>query len=204
MYNIFINFRNADDASAATMIDRDLSTRFGSERIFRDSKSIKAGADFAGAILSAIHECQVMIAVIGPRWLTARGADGRNALDDEEDWIRRELLAAKEHGVRVIPILVGQITPKPDRSELPPELAWLADVQYRRINNREADGDLVALAAELQDLVPGLEDRTRVVEGPTGATHVITVTGNSGPVHAGNGNQFNGRMDYVAGREETP
>lgn len=200
MHDVFINFRNDDDASAATMIERDLSTRFGSEKVFRDSKSIRAGDEFPQRLLSAVRASRVMIAVIGPRWLTARGADGRNALDNEQDWIRRELLEARKHGVRVIPVLIGQATQRLSRPDLPPELSWLADVQYRRVNNREADGDLTTLAAELAELVPGLEDRTKTARETGNATHVTNVSGNFGPVHAGHGDQVN----YIGDRGDTP
>jgi hypothetical protein len=156
-----------------------------------------------------------MLAVIGPRWLVARGPDGRNALDDEQDWIRRELLAAKEYGVRVIPVLVGDRTAKLDRAALPPVLSWLADVQFRRFNNRDADADLATIAADLVGFVPGLTDRTTATTGDSRLSDtniatrdvrgdIITVTGNSGPVHVGRGSQFNGPTNYLAGRGDRP
>lgn len=201
---VFINFRNDDDASAATMIERDLSTRFGSAKIFRDSKSISAGDEFPERLLSAIHHSRVMIAVVGPRWLTARDTNGRNALDNELDWTRRELLEARRCGLRVIPVLIGQTTQRLNGADLPPELSWLAEVQYRRVNNREAEADLAALAAELEELVPGLRDRTKIATETTDATRVTNISGNYGPVHAGRGHQFNGLTHYVDGRGQTP
>lgn len=199
MPDVFINFRNDDDGSAATMIERDLSARFGPEKIFRDSKSISAGDEFPQRLLSAVHDSRVMLAVVGPRWLKVR--DGRRALDDEQDWVRRELLEARQRGVRVIPVLIGD-TKRLDHTKLPPDLAWLAHVQYRRVNNREADADLAALAAELAELVPGLQDRTKVAGQTGNAARVTNISGNSGPVHAGRGHQFNGPTHYIAGRGE--
>jgi hypothetical protein len=202
--DVFINFRSADEGSTATTIERDLSARFGSDKIFRDSKSIQGGDEFPQVLLSAVQHCRVMIAVIGPKWLTARGPDGSNALDNELDWTRRELVEARQRGVRVIPVLIGQGMDRLDRGDLPPELAWLADAQYRRFNNREADADLAALAAELEELVPGLVDRTKTVRANTNATHVTNINGNSGQVHTGRGHQFNGLTHFVEGRGETP
>jgi hypothetical protein len=212
MPDVFINFRTGDEESAATVIERELSARFGSEKVFRDSKSIRAGEDFPRRLLSALHGSRAMLAVIGPRWLTARGKGGRNALDDEKDWIRRELLEAKDYGVRVIPVLVGEGVPRLDRAALPPVLSWLADKQYRRFNNRDAEADLAGIAGELAQLVPGLEDRTKA-ESPRPGVHnmvrdvggdVITISDNHGPVHGGRGHQFNGQTNYVAGRGEAP
>jgi hypothetical protein len=211
MSDVFINFRTGDEESAATLIDRDLSNRFGREKIFRDSRSIRAGEEFPRRLLSAVHGSRAMLAVIGPRWLVARGSDGRNALDNEQDWIRRELLEAKEFGVRVIPILVGERTARLDRAAMPPVLSWLADVQYRRFNNRSAEADLATIAAELIELVPGLVDRTAAVTGESGRSgitstardvhgDVINVSDTSGPVHVGRGHQFNGPANYLDNR----
>lgn len=211
MPDVFINFRTGDEESAATLIDRDLSTRFGSEKVFRDSKSIRAGEEFPQRLLSAVHGSRVMLAVIGPRWLVARGSDGRNALDNEQDWIRRELLEAKEFGVRVIPVLVGERTARLDSAAMPPVLTWLADLQYRRFNTRSADADLATIAAELIELVPGLADRTAAVAGESvrsGITStardvhgdIINVKDTSGPVHVGRGHQFNGSTTYLDSR----
>jgi hypothetical protein len=40
MHEVFINYRTGDSDEAATMIERTLSERFGTERIFRAAKSI--------------------------------------------------------------------------------------------------------------------------------------------------------------------
>jgi hypothetical protein len=211
MPDVFINFRTGDEESAATLIDRDLSARFGKEKIFRDSRSIRAGEEFPKRLLSAVHGSRAMLAVIGPRWLTAQGPDGRRALDNKQDWIRRELLEAKKYGIRVIPILVGARTERLDKAAMPRELAWLAEVQYRRFSTRTADADLAMIASDLSEFVPGLRDRTTTaasesgrsgIASTTGEVHgdVINVNGTSGPVHAGKGHQFNGATNYVDNR----
>ncbi len=207
MADVFINFRSEDEASAATMIERDLSARFGKEKIFRDSKSIRAGDEFPQRLLSAVRDCRVMIAVIGPQWLTARGADGRNALDNESGWTRRELLEARKQGVRVIPVLIDQDT-RLDRDKLPPELSWLADVQYRRLNNREADaGSGVARCRTRRAGAGSARQAAKRAGDHTVFTRPRYVTIHHhgkffGPVHAGHGNQFNGPTRYIAGRED--
>lgn len=204
MPDVFINFRTGDEESAATVIERDLATRFGREKIFRDSTSIRAGEDFARRILSAVHGSRALLAVIGPRWLSDR-------LADEQDWVRRELLEAREYGVRVIPVLVGDM-PRLDGVALPKELSWLKDVQFRRFNNADADADLATIAAELVEFVPGLEDRTKTEARQAAVNNsardvrgnMINITGNHGPVHGGRGDQFNGPTNYYAGRGDTP
>lgn len=209
MPDIFINYRTGDEESAATAIERDLAARFGREKVFRDSTSIRAGDQFPNRLLAGVHGGRVLLAVIGPRWQDPRDPNGRSPLEHEDDWVRRELLEARKYGVRVIPVLVGA-APRLDRVPLPPELAWLRDVQFRQFRNADAAADLAKLAAELVDLVPGLADRTKAGEEPAanGVTardvhgDLINFVGNHGQVHAGKGHQFNGPTTYFAGPGE--
>lgn len=198
MPDIFINFRKTDEPTAATVIERDLVARFGRKKIFRDSSSIPAGEDFAPRILSALRSSHVLLAVIGPRWLD----DER--LKQPEDWVRRELLEAKDRGIRVIPVLVGEAHTLNARS-LPRALTWLANRQWRRFRNVDAEADLARIAQDLVEFVPGLVDRTKVAPKgeplpPTGT--VINNFGNHGPVHGGIGTQNNDMTRSTAG--ETP
>ena len=199
MPDVFINYRTGDEESAATLIEQNMSARFGKEKIFRASRSIEAGEAFPQRILGAVHGSRVLLAVIGSRWADPRG---RNLLADETDWVRRELLAAREFDVRIIPVLVGDPGPKLGYVELPTELSWLRHLQYRRLRNRTADADLDRIADDLIAYVPGLK-RQPTDEQSTGTVvhgNVNHVSGNHGPVHTGTGHQFNGATTFIAGR----
>ncbi|MGW1837042.1 toll/interleukin-1 receptor domain-containing protein [Streptomyces sp. NPDC002067] len=149
MPDVFINYRTGDEEATATLLDRELSRRFGTERIFRASKSIDAGRNFPQALLTAVRRCHVLLAVIGPRWTGARTGDGSG------DWTQRELLEALGSATTVIPVLVGP-TARLRRADLPEALASLADLQYRRLHHRTADADLRRIADDLAGLVPSL------------------------------------------------
>ncbi|MFF2325085.1 MULTISPECIES: toll/interleukin-1 receptor domain-containing protein [unclassified Streptomyces] len=155
MSDVFVNYRTGDEESAATMIARELARRFGDERIFFASNSIEPGRRFPVELVRAVEECEALLAVIGPRWAEVRGADGRPALEAEQDWTRREIQTALDRGVLVIPVLVGKAT-RIDRSVLPDDLLELADCQYRRFDHRNAESDLTALGDTLARLLPEL------------------------------------------------
>ncbi|MFF3068151.1 toll/interleukin-1 receptor domain-containing protein [Kitasatospora sp. NPDC057904] len=157
MPEIFVNYRTSDEDTTATLIERELSRRFGDERVFRASKSIRIGGRFPQELLTAVRRSTVLIAVIGPRWADARTADGRRALDDPEDWTRKEIAEAFESGALVVPVLVGRTT-RLNRHTLPPEIAELADCQYRRFDNRDADSGLRRLGDDLAEAVPQLAE----------------------------------------------
>jgi hypothetical protein len=73
---IFINYRRDDTSGNAGRIFDRLAKRFGTEAVFRDVATIGAGEDFRGSIQRKIKSSRVLLALIGPRWLTAMGSDG--------------------------------------------------------------------------------------------------------------------------------
>ena len=68
---VFINYRGQDSRSYGALLYTELRRNFGGDLVFLDSESIPAGADFAEYILGRVRRCGVLLAVIGPRWLTA-------------------------------------------------------------------------------------------------------------------------------------
>jgi len=187
MPEIFVNYRTGDEESAATMIDRELARRFGSDTVFRASRSIKPGQVFPEELLRAVHDSSVLLAVIGPRWLDTRTAQGGTCLDDPDDWTRREILAAFTTHTPVVPLLVGKanrLTPE----ALPPELAPLAQLQYRRLDHRHDEADLKDLADSLAATFPVLRAADRRTRRDAKADRGRTADGSS--VH---GAQINAR-----------
>jgi hypothetical protein len=117
MPKVVISYRRADsDAIAGRIRDR-LAHYFGEESIFMDVDSIPFGTDFRDYVRDALFDSDVLVAVVGPKWLgPAEGAHLR--IKEENDPIRIEVETALNRGISVIPVLVnGGVMPKP--SELP-------------------------------------------------------------------------------------
>jgi hypothetical protein len=90
-----------------------------------DVDAIEPGVDFAEEIFRAAAACTVLLAIIGPAWLTAADEHGHRRLDDPDDLVRLEIEAALTRGIRIIPILVeGAVMPAGD--DLPGSLAAFA------------------------------------------------------------------------------
>ena len=51
----------------------------------------------------AVSSCDVLLAIIGPQWLSVTGVDGGRRIDDPADWVRLEVGTALARQVRVIP-----------------------------------------------------------------------------------------------------
>lgn len=152
---VFINYRTGDGEFAATLITRVLSSRFGAERVFLASRSIRPGEDFAKKILERLAQSDVLLAIIGSRWQFVTERQRRRELEAPDDWVHREIAEAFRHGLRVIPVFLDHAVALTE-AELPADIAPLARCQFLRLSHRNDARDLARLVEELGDLVPDL------------------------------------------------
>src|ERR1700722_13632715 len=102
---IFISYRRADATYPAGWLFDRLAGHYGPDRIFKDVDSIHPGDDFTVRIDAALESCAILLAVIGPRWLTVKGPAG-SRLYDQNDFVRLEIETALAREIRIIPVLV--------------------------------------------------------------------------------------------------
>ena len=122
---IFLSYRREDAAPYARLLQFQLRERIPDARVFMDLDSIEPGLDFAEVIREAVDSCTVLVALIGRQWATLADEEGRRRLDNPDDYVRFEVQAALERGVRVIPVLVDGARPLRPQ-QLPAELQKLA------------------------------------------------------------------------------
>jgi hypothetical protein len=151
MTRIFVSYRRADTADYARRLYDRLSADFGSDAVFMDVATIMPGAKFDLVIEEAVSQCDVLLAVIGPRWLTEADASGRR-LDNADDFVRIEIASALKRDVLVIPILVlGAAMPR--RQQLPDVLAGLARRNALEMDDADWELDLARLDRAVQSVV---------------------------------------------------
>ena len=153
---IFISYRPADAIWPARWLADRLARHFGAGVMFRNVDSIEAGDDFAANIEAAVGACSVLLAVIGPQWLTVEGGAER-LLDDPQDWVRLEIEAAFSREVRIVPVLLND-TRMPAADEMPPSLRGLA--RRQAVSFSPASRDISRLVSVLETaLAQGEESR---------------------------------------------
>ena len=130
---IFISYRRQETAWPAGRLDDVLVEHFPAEQVFKDVDSIEPGEDFVERITAAVASCDVLLALIGPQWLTITDENGRRRLDDPKDWVRLEIETALTRKIRVIPILVDDAR-MPHATQLPATLAALVRRNAVEIN----------------------------------------------------------------------
>jgi hypothetical protein len=146
---IFVSYRRDDARGDAGRLTDNLKLHFGDKQIFRDVEAIEAGVDFVEAINSAVSQCAVLLAIIGPNWLRLTDSQGRRRLDDPNDFVRLEIAAALQRNIRVVPVLVGGAV-MPKAEDLPPGLETLARRQAHELSDGRWDFDVGQLIETLE------------------------------------------------------
>jgi hypothetical protein len=111
-------------------------------------EDIHPGDNFVKEIHRSIASCDVLIALIGPRWISSVNSSGKRRLEDACDLVRIEVASAINKGVQVIPVLV-QGAKAPQVSELPDVLKPLAERQALELSDTRWDYDFRQLLAVL-------------------------------------------------------
>jgi hypothetical protein len=150
---IFISYRRADSADVTGRLDDALIARFGREVVFKDLDSIPHGEDFVSRVTEAIEGAKVVLAVLGPDWVSATDSSGARRLDDPNDLVRVEIETALRLHLPVIPVLVRGAN-LPAEAELPASL-WPLRLRNGTPVRSDPDfrGDVDDLAASLEALV---------------------------------------------------
>ena len=139
---VFLSYRRDDSEAYAGRLHQAFVQSFGANDVFMDIFSIEPGEPFAWAIQQAATRAVVMVALIGPQWLTIENSPGGGRrLNSSSDFVRRELVAALDRGTIVIPLLVRGADFL-DAAALPEELRMLAQFQALDLTARHWSDDV--------------------------------------------------------------
>ena len=126
-FGIFISYRRSDNVGGHAGRLRDaLTNKFDDLEVFFDVESMPRfmGLDFEDIIVESLESCSVFLAMIGDHWTRIT----QERADEEEDWVRREIAAALERKIRVVPLLVEGAT-MPNKEQLPDDIKALVKRQ---------------------------------------------------------------------------
>lgn len=113
MPRITISYRRDNSLEITGRIYDRLAGHFGREAVFRDIDSIPPGADFRRHIDRVLDESDIVLAIVGPRWIGPDDAQGR--LSSSADPVRLEIETALRKKKPLIPVLVARaVMPPPE------------------------------------------------------------------------------------------
>jgi len=111
MPRITISYRREDSLDITGRIFDRLAGHFGRAAVFRDIDSIPLGADFRRHIERVLDESDIILAIVGPRWI----GHEYPRLASPADPVRFEIETALRKDKPLIPVLVSRaVMPHPD------------------------------------------------------------------------------------------
>lgn len=144
MAKIFISYRREDSKHAVGRLHAALARHVANPRqdIFIDIDNIPKGVDFVDHLDSQIAKCDVMLAVIGPSWLSITEPNSSTRrLDDPGDFVRVEVASALRRGIPVVPVVLDD-TRMPSAADLPEDLRPLTRRNGERLKHESFDADV--------------------------------------------------------------
>jgi hypothetical protein len=186
---IFVNYRRDDDPAAAARVRDGLAARFGKANVFMDVDNLLAGQRFDVELAKALAQCDVLVAVIGGRWMELLKT--RRA-SDQHDYVPMEIGEALRRRLIVIPVRVGRegnMPPLPRVDELPRDIRDVVFHQKHDVTHERFGRDI----DELIDAIETIRSRNRPRRVPlrgswgwigAGAAGVLAI-GYAGAYYAG-------------------
>jgi formylglycine-generating enzyme required for sulfatase activity len=158
MPKIFLCYRRRDTAGVAGRLFDRLKAHFGDDSVVMDVDTMPFGVDFREYLNTEVAQCDVLLAVMGPRWLV-KTAKGRK-IDDPKDFVRIEIEAALQRQIPVIPVRINRVR-MPAEADLPPSIAPLA---YRNAVEVDEGRDF---HVNIDRLIRGIEFHLKTKSSPS-------------------------------------
>ena len=133
---IFLSYRRDDTKWITGRIFDRLEQHYGKGHVLMDVDAIPVGMDFREHLHGILSQCDVLVAIIGPKWV-APDVNGKTRILDATDWVRIEIETALSKKIPVIPVLVDG-TRMPSPGDLPPSLEAFA---YRQAADLDSGRD---------------------------------------------------------------
>jgi hypothetical protein len=119
---VFISYRREDTAPAAGRVYDRLCRLLPPGNVFFDVSAIAGGENFEDKIVSEIKQSDVVLVLIGKRWLEPSQPESRARIWADDDYVRAELRVALQGSALLMPILV-------DGARMPGPQSLPADVK---------------------------------------------------------------------------
>ncbi|MGZ7007773.1 MAG: TIR domain-containing protein [Ilumatobacteraceae bacterium] len=120
-----MSYRRSISAGYAGRLYDSLKSRLPRDStIFMDVASLGGGVEFEKEISETVPRCDAFLVLLAPGWASVSRERGTPRLADPDDLVRRELEAAFEHGVLIVPVLLNGAA-MPGVDELPPSISDL-------------------------------------------------------------------------------
>lgn len=146
---VFLSYRRSDTETMAQTLYYCLAGELKGIEIFRDNNSLEPGEVFAEVIRKNIAACDVLIMLIGKKWLKVKDKEGRLRLNDAADFVRLEIAEALSQRKKVFPCLIDGAR-MPSRDDLPADLHGLTERHATALSTTSFHRDVEPLVSALR------------------------------------------------------
>ena len=94
---VFLCYRRDDSAPYAGRIQDRLVREFGRDLSFMDVDAVPLGLNFVKVLNDEVAKCDVLLALIGPKWLDARDDSGKRRRSELAPNRRNQTLPRIQH-----------------------------------------------------------------------------------------------------------
>lgn len=159
--HIFINYRRADSANAAGRLYDRLEAHYGKEHLFMDVDQIAGGVDFVDELNRQLSKTDVLIAVIGPNWVTIKDENSEDyRLNNPDDFVRIEIERALQIEIEIIPVLVDGAA-MPQLVDLPESMKPLSRRNAMRLTHERFRADSQGLIHNIDAALVRMSERLK-------------------------------------------
>jgi len=151
MKKIVVSYRREPDQFVAGNLSRELRRHFGEAQVIRDKESIEGGVSWKQYVLNEIDRETALLVLIGRDWSDVRDSGKNRRLDNPDDPIRLEIADALRDGAAIIPLLLENAQ-MPSASELPQELAPMAELNALKLRDGDWEADVAKIVQRLERL----------------------------------------------------
>lgn len=139
MIKIFISYRHVDSKDRTHRIADKLSNIYGDDAVFIDIYDIAGGEDFAKVISKNLKASDVMLVIIGDKWVSEFK---RRATKDDKDYVQTEVAFGLEYFSLVIPVLMDKSLSIPKKN-LPSDIAPICEKNFAYVRGgRDFETDM--------------------------------------------------------------
>lgn len=152
---IFINYRRDDSKGEAQALRTYLEPKLPGCELFMDvDGGISPGSNFVRALDERIASADILLCLIGSRWIDIADERGARRLEGADDFVRVELASALKRDITVIPVLIDD-TRMPSEAELPESIRMLAYKQGVRLRHERFNSDADGIAKAIKQRLGG-------------------------------------------------
>ena len=149
---LFINYRRDDTQAAAEALKQALEAHIPRLVVYLDHAANEGGENYRAKMSTEIAASNLIVSLIGPRWLEITDVTGRPRIFAPEDAVCEEIDLALDQGKDILPVLVDG-SKMPTRTQLPDTIKRFARLHAMQLSESNRGLDTEKIASRVEKII---------------------------------------------------